>query len=581
MIIRGYFTRFFFLATSVLCFFYVDAQEQPKHPIKAYKAPDGKLFVNKTQPMFLWLSTSPDESSPKYRLESEQHKKYTNPFYFDTEGYNTIRTPSQVDTVTKQTVYPKQDIIFEIYTDSRPPKTQIRFDYKVSFKRGDKLFFKAETPIELTAYDEMSGVEKILYSIDRAPYQEYQNPIQLTEEKEYFLQYYSVDNVGNVEKIKTQTIVIDKTPPSSSIIIKKDRHENIVSGKTAIEIVTEDPGSGTKVLRYRLDNQQYRIYSGPIQTQYLSEGEHKLEFYAEDNLGNIEPIQTFDFYVDKTPPIVVEEILGNKFIANNVEYSSGRAKYKITAFDNKSGVKEIYYSINGGPNQLYTEPFYLESTKGQIVVRTFAIDNVNNSSTSGQSSQAKGSFYVDLAGPQLKYKFIGNTFYDRDTVFITSKTKIQLIAEDKESGLDFIEYSLNNQNVVRYSEPFVVENEGIYSLQFTAYDKVGNSNQRDFIFVIDNSAPEIFERFSILPIGTKIILDKQMNVYPNQVILFLSATDAKAGLQTIRYRINQGQFMVYSEPIKRFEPGRDYKIEIIAVDKLGNEMSRTIEFSVN
>ena len=76
MIIRGYFTRFFFLATSVLCFFYVDAQEQPKHPIKAYKAPDGKLFVNKTQPMFLWLSTSPDESSPKYRLESEQHKKY-------------------------------------------------------------------------------------------------------------------------------------------------------------------------------------------------------------------------------------------------------------------------------------------------------------------------------------------------------------------------------------------------------------------------------------------------------------------------------------------------------------------------
>lgn len=64
------------------------SQEQLKHTPKMYKSSDGKLYMNKSQPMYLWISTSPGNESEKIRLESEKHKKYSNPFYFDTEGYN-------------------------------------------------------------------------------------------------------------------------------------------------------------------------------------------------------------------------------------------------------------------------------------------------------------------------------------------------------------------------------------------------------------------------------------------------------------------------------------------------------------
>jgi REP element-mobilizing transposase RayT len=72
-----------------------------------------------------------------------------------------------------------------------------------------------------------------------------------------------------------------------------------------------------------------------------------------------------------------------------------------------------------------------------------------------------------------------------------------------------------------------------------------------------------------------------MEVYPNHVIVFLSATDDKSGLMNIKYKINNSAQKIYSEPISNLSPGRDYKIEVLATDKLGNMSNKEIEFSVN
>ncbi len=559
----------------------VYSQEQLKHPVKMHKTPEGKLFVNKKQPMYLWLSASPDENAAKIRIESEGHKKYTNPFYFDTEGYNTIRTPSQVDTTTKQTIYPIQDIIFEVYTDSRPPVSKVSFEKAKTYSREEKIYVSGSVTLKIAASDQMSGVEKTLISIDKEPFREYSGDVALTEEKEYFIQFYSVDFVGNVENVKHQTVVVDLSKPKTSIGIKKDLFENIVSGNTQAEIEVVESGSGIDKIYYTIDNQQERVYLGPIQTGRLYEGEHVVEFWAIDKVGNKEEKNTYTFYVDKTPPLIVEEIMGNKFIANNIEYSSGRSKYKITAMDNKAGVKEIFYSINNGPNVLYSEPFYLEGSKGNVTIRTYAVDNVNNKSASGQTNQTMSKMYVDLAGPVLTHKFMGAVFVDRDTIFIKNDTKTNLTGQDRESGMDFIEYRISNGEIKRFSEPFAIETEGLHKIQYTGYDKVGNSNNSEFIFVVDHKAPEIYERFSVVSIGNKTILEKKMEVYPNHVTLFLSATDDKVGLKEISYKLNDAAIRKYGEPITNLAPGRDYKIEIMAVDKLGNRNSKTVEFSVN
>lgn len=341
------------------------SQEQLNHPSKMYKSSDGKLYINKSQPMYLWISTSSNNESEKVRLESEKHKKYSNPFYFDTEGYNSVRTPWCVDTTTKQVVYPLEDIIFEVYADSRPPVSKITYDKSKVFYRDKKAYVAGEVVIKISANDELSGVERTLVSINKEPFKNYSGEISLKEEKEYFIQYYSVDNVGNVEEIKTQTVVIDLSKPRTYIDVKKDRHENIVSGKTHLEILADESGSGVDKIFYSIDNQPEKLYNKPIPTSLLSEGEHTITFRGIDKVGNQEDNNTYEFYVDKTPPLIVEEIIGNKFISNNIEYSSGKSKYKITAMDNKAGIKEIYYSINNGEKSFTRNRFILRRAKAK------------------------------------------------------------------------------------------------------------------------------------------------------------------------------------------------------------------------
>ena len=74
------------------------------------------------------------------------------------KGLNTIRSPFCVDQKTKEVR--KQDIIFEVYADSKAPVTKISFSSGKTFKKDNKLFVKGTSQILLTASDELSGVDK-------------------------------------------------------------------------------------------------------------------------------------------------------------------------------------------------------------------------------------------------------------------------------------------------------------------------------------------------------------------------------------------------------------------------------------
>lgn len=571
--------RFYFVFFLTFLSLSIYGQERILHKKQMYKADDGKLYIQKSLPIYLYISTSDNENAEKVKLESEDSEKYTNPLYFDTEGFNSVRTPSKVDTVTKKLVYPVEDIIFEVYADSRPPRTSIKNKAKGYVKDG-KRYFSGDFNLDFDAPDELSGVNATYYSIDGAKFEKFEAPIQLTQEKEYNIVFYSIDNVGNAEVNRSEVIVIDKTKPQSKVTIKGDRHENVISARSSISIEVAETSSGIKGIYYKVGDGQVKPFKYPILASWFAEGEHTISYYAIDNVGNKEEWSTFDFFVDKTPPVIVDEIMGNTFMANGIQYSSGRSKYKITTLDNKAGVKSIHYQVGNEEEQVYTEPFYLQSS-GSLKVKVWAYDNVNNKAIGGSANQRNGASYVDLAGPALSYKFSGPFFKDRDTVFISTTTKIRLTATDAESGMDKITYTLDGASEVEYTEMFNIIKQGLHNLSYTGYDKVGNSNHGEFFFVVDDVAPRINVNFSVEPIGSKTALDKRIEVYPDHLQVFLSATDDLAGLNKIYYKIDNGAFRAYAAPLTSFKGGRDYKVSIKAEDKLGNISEKEFEISIN
>lgn len=556
------------------------AQEPLKHEKKFYRSPEGKLYVNKDLPLYFHISTSPNPDSEKHLLDAAaDSKKYANPAYLDTEGYNTFRSPSKVDTVTKKVVYPIEDIIYEIYADSKSPITKFSFENKKYYIKDKIYYFGDRMKVLFNSSDATSGVEATYYSVNGSAYTKTNGEVILDQEVLYEIKFYSVDNVGNVETPKTISIKIDLTNPVTNLSIDTDLHNNIISPRSKIVLEANDENSKVKKTLFSINGGTFYNYHTPIVISGLKEGEHKITYYSIDNANNEESKKEYTFYLDKSAPMIVDELIGNTFIANGREYSSGRSKVKLTAMDNKAGVREIRYSINNGEFVEYTKPFYL-SKSGKLKIQTFVTDNVNNQSITTIMTDKSNISYVDLSGPTLGHYFQGANFMSKDTAYITKNTKIRLAAKDDAAGYNRLEYSIDNGEITNYEKAFSIGKEGVHNITYTGYDNVDNTSTNTFTCVEDNTGPEIFNRFSILSNKTKILDGKNYEVFPNHVVLFLSSTDTSVGFEKISYSVNGEAFKPYTSLIKGFAKEKLYTIKVKSVDKLGNNSEKTIEFYI-
>ncbi|MCK5168586.1 MAG: hypothetical protein KAQ75_01805 [Bacteroidales bacterium] len=556
------------------------SQEPLKHKKRIYRAENGKLYANKDLPLYFRVSTSADENTDSYLLvPAEDSKKYANPMYLDSEGYNTFRSPSKVDTVTKKVVYPLEDIIYEIYSDSKSPVTKFSFDNKKYYKKDTIYYFGEKLEVKFTAYEATSGLEATYLSVNKQAYKKLTSPIELNEEKLYKIKFYSVDNVGNAEQPKSINIKIDLTNPTTKLTVNPDLYNDILSPRSRITLEATDANSKIKKTVFAINGGTYYNYHQPVIISGLQEGEHTITYYSTDNAGNTEAEKEYKFYLDKTPPIIVDELIGNTFIANGREYSSGRSKVKLTAMDNKAGIREIRYSISGGEFLEYTKPFYL-SKSGKLKIQAFVTDNVNNQQISTIMTNKSSISYVDLSGPTLGHNFLGANFISKDTAYITSNTKIRLAAKDGASGYKRMEYSINNNDIIEYTESFSIDKEGMHSITYTGYDNIDNSSTNSFICVEDNTGPEIFFRFSILSDKARSIDGKNYDVYPNHVVLFLSSTDSSVGFHNMLYSVNGLPDKAYTSLIKGFQQEKLYSIKVTSIDKLGNKSQKTVDFYV-
>ena len=567
---------FLFSAVSLL------AQNKQKHQTKHYVDSLGMLYWNKHQPFYLRIATSPTDTG--MILESKSHAKYVNPAYFDTEGSNFIRTRYAVDPQTKKAVVPQQEVLWEIQVDGIAPKVEHKFIGAERFVTKDKIYYGKGLKVVLSAKDQLSGVENIYFTKNNEASTTYSQKILFQEEGSQTLTTYALDNVGNAgEKDKTM-FYVDHTPPVTAHDIEGEMQGNIIEKNAVMRLKSEDELSGIKKVFYKITEDEFLPYGGQrVPLKKLKDGNYTIDYYSIDQVGNKEEVRSFNFYIDKLPPILASDILGDRFIVDEQIYFSGRTKLKLTAVDNKSGVKEVRYSIDGSDFGNYDQPFYLPSVPGLHVIRYYAVDNMKNRTGSYERVSSPfqeyrhnvSKIYVDLTGPTLKYSFIGDVFKSRDTVFVNTKTRVKLMATDAESGLQYKSYSINGvQAETKYTQPFNLTREGENIVEVFGYDNVNNRNRDQFLVMVDDSGPEIIGTFSILPLKEK----QGFSVYPKHTILYLAATDNIIGTDKISYSLNGSPVRMYKGAVKGFKRKTLNTIKIFAVDKLKNKNEKEIKF---
>ncbi|MFO8067659.1 MAG: hypothetical protein R6U11_08770 [Bacteroidales bacterium] len=526
----------------------------------------GQIIISKDTPLLLFIGTKPDGSDALLLKSKNDSLK---PLELINEGENALIHKDKRNRIITSFVF---------FADETPPESKF-FTDNYFLLSNDTIISPLNFVLSLNATDNIAGVKDLFVSVDNENYKPAPKTIVFDKEKDYSLKFYAIDNVGNKETINEYIITIDNTPPVTKHNILKDQHENILSRRSKIELNPTDK-HGIKETIYWINKDKPSKYNKPISVGNLNEGSHTLNYYSVDNLGNIEDTIAYDFYIDNTPPMIFEEIAGNKFIRNGKEYSSGRAQLRITAIDNKAGVKDIYYSFDGKDFKVYEGPVFLSSVSGDISISSYALDNVNNKSQSSTSGTSVAVPYIDLNAPQINHRFKGPEINLRDTVFISQNTEISISATDKESGLNKIIYGITGKQESDYKTPFTLNEKGYFNVYYTAFDNVDNANTSNFSVFVDSDGPEIKIDYSIISHQTIKVDDNIIPVYPKHVKIYLSATDKHTGTEKISYILNNKPERIYKNEISGFDNSEVNSIVVKAIDIMGNVSTKEFSFFI-
>lgn len=551
-----------------------EKKETPVHEKKVV-IEDGKVYWNKSLPVYVFISTKED-GSDMIKLESKSTAKYANPMYFDTEGINYIRHKWAVDKETGKPVVPELEVQFEVYNDGRPPISEVKISGENRYYSGGKTYYGKNVQVELSAKDGMSGLDGIYKVVNGSQFTAYDQPIKLESDGDFNVRYYSVDRVGNVEKVKSKKLTVDLTAPSTNHIINGVKVDDILSPKTTLSFERNENASGVKRTIYNFDEGSEKGYFGKLYLSSLEDGPHTINYYSDDNVGNVESKKTYNFYLDKTPPQVVSLVQGDRFNNRGRNYISGRSKLKLVANDNKSGVDKVYYRINGGAAQEYTEPFPLQRSQGNMVVSFYAVDKVGNVG-GAVTDRNLGNMYLDLTAPKVSYSVTGPKLFSRDTMFINDESKIRLNATDSESGIQKINYNLDGSGEKEYADPFEVTGDnGVHSFSYSAIDQVYNQQIKEDFVVLDTEGPEVFFHPSIRQIATQRYAKEntEIPVYASATQFYLAATDKLVGTSKIFYKLDKNKARQYGTAIEISRKGVR-KLTVWAEDKLGNKSDET------
>jgi len=157
----------------------------------------------------------------KYKIDENEWQVYTDSFTISLEGEHTISYYS-VDLIgNKETIK-----MYPVSVDLTPPESQLQISSPM-FQLGDKTLITSGTKIVLTAFDPevngvACGVASIFYRLfdsTDTPFTVYTSSFTLNlPDGERIIEYYSVDNLGNREKPKTEKLTLDNTPPVAKLV---------------------------------------------------------------------------------------------------------------------------------------------------------------------------------------------------------------------------------------------------------------------------------------------------------------------------------------------------------------------------
>lgn len=480
----------------------------------------------------------------EYSFDGNVWNTYSEPLIISTEGiqqiyYRSMDKAGNLDSI--------KNIIIKI--DKTSPETEITIEGTL----GMEEWYISPISIELNSIDELTDVNYIEYSFDGIVWKRYNGIFDLKIDDTFTIFYRAIDLAGNLESIKSEFIKIDKTAPTSNIVISGIEGENDwYLSAVAVSLDSSDHLSGLRSISFSFDNITWNEYSVPI--EFDSDGTHTIYYRGTDNAGNIEEIRFSEIKIDRVNPESSVTLLGD--VGTNNWFTSD-VSIEISGFDEHSGISVLKYSYDLNSWFVYSEPILL-SEEGETTIFYKAIDN---SGHIGEINQIL--IKIDKILPETTISVDG--ILGNNDWFVSS-ISITLNGEDAISGIKMIEYRLNEGNWQVYDGTFDLSYEGINQIEIRSIDNAGNVGDIAIHELkIDYSTP------STELMITNCATDEDNNIlvkYESDFILV--SIDNHSGVMESYYRINGSEWISFENSFNLTGDIGTYLIEYYSEDFAGN-----------
>jgi hypothetical protein len=501
-----------------------------------------------------------------YALDGSAAQTYTGPVAITSPGDHSLSywsTDNAGNSETATTAHVKLD-------DTAPSTTDDTASIGSGWKATDQT-------VTLTRSDASSGVAATYYTTDGST-PTTGSPqgasVSLTSEGVHAIRYFSVDNAGNTESVRTAStqIRIDKTAPvvTGAVVANNSTnapglrrnvaytvYANVAESGSGVAGVTANLsslGNGTSVplsacsSGCTLAGVTYAYKSAAL-TANTTVGTKAYTVTATDAAANSSGATPFTVVVDETNPIVgakqIADALndtpgfvrsggGYRVYANvdDASPSSGIAGVTANVTNFTSGVTATPLSSSGGPWTIGGTTYAYRSglltvgagvSAGNKSAQVTATDNAGNSGSTTNSNTA----YVDNTAPATtatKSPLANTAGWNKATVTVS------LTATDASAGVGSITFGATGAQpagtttVGGTSTSVLVTTEGTTTISYFATDSVGNVEATKTVVVSLDATSPTAGTFSLPSL-----------IRTGQVLTNPGAADSLSGVESVRY----------------------------------------------
>jgi len=295
-----------------------------------------------------------------------------------TEGGNHTLEYWSVDNAGNEELPHK--ILTEIKLDKTAPTGSITINNNATYATSTSV------ALTLTATDATSGVYQVRYSNDGVwDAEPWETPLPtrtwtLTSGEGTKIVYYQIkDNAGLISDTYSDTIILDITPPSGSIIIENDAAYTNTTSVT-LTLSTTDATPGVVQMRFSNDNVTWTpwesYYTSKPWALTTSDGTKTVYVQFKDNAGWISQSYFDTITLDMTEPTILITSP-----SPNYEVKSSTVAVIWTGSDEPSGISYYQIRLDGGSwisTETNTTHTFTELGDGSHTIDIKAIDIAGN-----------------------------------------------------------------------------------------------------------------------------------------------------------------------------------------------------------